>query len=225
MDSVFNDKASLVLRKMLENPTKSWVAKDFIEDANIGYAWAARVLSQLRNKGYLKGVARGRNASSTLRNAEELIQAWTQYYIFERNRSFVYYSPDENSLPKIKRFFNEAKYKEAYALTLHSGANLITNHVRQENVYLYLDPNRFEEISLELRKALDLKELKEGGNIYLIQPYYKNSVFFGVQTIKGYRVVSNLQLYLDLYHSPQRGREHAEYLLRTLKEEGKSLGE
>ncbi|OGQ05617.1 MAG: hypothetical protein A2W61_06965 [Deltaproteobacteria bacterium RIFCSPLOWO2_01_44_7] len=224
MDSVFNDKASLVLRKMLEYPTKSWVAKDFIEDTNIGYAWAARVLSQLRNKGYLKGVARGRNASSTLRNAKELVQAWTQYYTFERNRTFAYYSPDENIPSKTKRFFNEAKYKEGYALTLHSGANLVTNHVRQENAYFYLDPNRFDEISLELRKALDLKELKKGGNVYFIQPYYKNSVFFGAQKIGGYRVVSNLQLYLDLYHFPQRGREHAEYLLRTLKEEGKNLG-
>src|SRR3989338_7454873 len=193
MDSVFNDKASLVLRKMLEYPTKSWVAKDFIEDTNIGYAWAARVLSQLRNKGYLKGVARGRNASSTLRNAKELVQAWTQYYTFERNRTFAYYSPDENIPSKTKRFFNEAKYKEGYALTLHSGANLVTNHVRQENAYF-------------------------------IQPYYKNSVFFGAQKIGGYRVVSNLQLYLDLYNFPQRGREHAEYLLRTLKEEGKNLG-
>lgn len=225
MDSVFNDKASLVLRKMLGKPAKSWVSKDFIEDANIGYAWAARVLSQLRSKGYLKGVARGRNASSILRNAGELIQAWTQYYTFERNRFCVYYSPDQNVLSKIKRFLNEAKYKEGYALTLHSGANLITNYVRQENVYFYLDPNRFDEISLELRGALDLKELKKGGNIYCIQPYYRNSVFFGAQILKGYRVVSNLQLYIDLYHFPQRGREHAEYLLRTLKEEGKNIGE
>jgi len=225
MQNTFNDKASLVLRKMLQDPTMPAVAKDFIEDANIGYAWAARILSQLRNRGYLKGVSRGRNASSTLRNAEELIQAWTQHYKFEQNRSSVYYSPDENILPKIKRFFNETKYKEGYALTLHSGANLITNHVRQDNVYLYLDPTHFDEISLELRKALDLKELKEGGNIYLINPYYKNSVFFGAQKIKGYRIVSNLQLYLDLYYFPQRGREQAEYLLRILKEEGKSLGE
>lgn len=225
MNPVFNDKASLVLRKMLGNPSKPWVAKDFMEDANIGYAWAARVLSQLRNKGYLKGIARGRNASSTLRNTEDLIQEWTQYYTFEQNRSFVYYSPDGNILPRIKRFFNETKYKEDYALTLHSGANLITNHVRQENIYFYLDPTHFEEISLELRKKLDLKELKKGGNIYFINPYYKNSVFFGVQRIGGYRIVSNLQLYLDLYHFPQRGREHAAYLLRTLKEEGKNLGE
>lgn len=225
MRFIFNDKASLVLRKMLQDPTESWVAKDFLEDKNIGYAWAARVLSQLRSKGYLKGVARGRNASSILRNEKELIQVWTEHYKFEQNRSAVYYSPDKNILPQIKQFFNEAKYKEGYALTLHSGANLITSHVRQDNIALYLDPTHFEEISLELRKRLDLKELKEGGNIYFIQPYYKNSVFFGVQKIKGYRIVSNLQLYLDLYHFPQRGREHAEYLLRTLKEEGRNLGE
>ncbi len=74
---------------------------------------------------------------------------------------------------------------------------------------------------MDLRQTLDLKELKRGGNFYLIRPYYKNSVFFNNQKVKGYNVVSDLQLYLDLYNFPQRGRDHAQYLLKTLKEEGK----
>ena len=81
----------------------------------------------------------------------------------------------------------------------------------------------FRNISLDLRQALDLKELKKGGNFYLIKPYYKSAVFFNTQTIKGYNVASDLQLYLDLYNFQQRGRDHAEYLLKTLKEEGKNI--
>ena len=88
-----------------------------------------------------------------------------------------------------------------------------------------MDPFHFDEILGALRLELDLKELKKGGNICLTKPYYKNSVFFGVQIIRGYPVVSNLQLYLDLYHFPQRGREHAEYLLRVLREGGKTIGQ
>jgi hypothetical protein len=71
--------------------------------------------------------------------------------------------------------------------------------------------------------ALDLKELRNGGNVHLIYPYYKRSVFHGARKIKGYNVVSNLQLYLDLFHFPARGREHADYLLKILKEKGEHL--
>jgi len=48
-------------------------------------------------------------------------------------------------------------------------------------------------------------------------------VFFHSQKIKKYRIVSNLQLYLDLYHFQPRGREHADYLKNSLEEEGINL--
>jgi hypothetical protein len=76
---------------------------------------------------------------------------------------------------------------------------------------------------LDIRQKLDLKELVRGGNIHLIHSFYKNSVFFNAQKIKGYTVVSNLQLYLDLYHFQPRGREQAEYLKNLLEEKGRKL--
>ena len=126
-------------------------------------------------------------------------------------------------LPRLKDYFGAKKLAGGYALTLHTGANLITNYVNTQAVYCYLRSEHFNEISLDLRQALELKELKKGGNVYLIRPYYKNSAFFNIRLIKGYNVVSDLQLYLDLYNFPQRGREHAQFLLKTIKEEGKNF--
>jgi hypothetical protein len=88
-----------------------------------------------------------------------------------------------------------------------------------------LRSENWEKDILELQQQLDLKELVRGGNVHLIQPYYKNSMFYGIQLIKGYIVVSNLQLYLDLYNFKPRGREHVEHLKKVLKEKGKSLYE
>jgi len=223
MKPVFSDKASLVLRQMLRYPHREWVVRDFEKELGVGRGWAAKVLALLRGKGYLEGEARGRAAFAVLRNAEELIQEWVRHYDFALNKMHAYYTPDAGLLPKIKQFFNRETKGKAYALTLHTGANLITNFVRSPNIYLYLDPADFKNVRLGLRQALDLKELKSGGNVYLIEPYYKESVFFGLQKVKGYPVVSYLQLYLDLYHFPERGREHAEYLERVVKEEGKQL--
>ena len=108
-------------------------------------------------------------------------------------------------------------------MTLHTGANLITSFVRTEEVFIYLNLQDWKKDILDIRQKLDLKELVRGGNIHLIHPFYKNSVFFNTQKIKGYTVVSNLQLYLDLYHFQPRGREQAEYLNNLLEEKGEKL--
>lgn len=158
-----------------------------------------------------------------LQNKEELLEEWLKVYKFELNEAHLYYSTREDILPRLKEYFAGKKEPNKYALTLHTGANLITSYVNTQTIYCYLPVEDFKRASLDLRQVLDLKELKTGGNFYLINPYYKSATFFNTQVIKGYNVVSNLQLYLDLYHFLQRGRDHAEYLLKTLKEEGKSI--
>lgn len=223
MKTIFSDKATIVIRAMLSQSDKKWVSRDFEKEFGVGRARAATVLSILRKKGYVGGIRSGRLSYSVLKNRKRLLDEWLKFYSFELNKTHLYYSPYEDILPRLKDFFETKKLPTDYALTLHTGANLITNYVNTPVVYCYLRSEKFNGISLDLRQTLDLKELKKGGNFYLIRPYYKNGVFLNNQTIKGYNVVSNLQLYLDLYSFPQRGRDHAQYLLKTLKEEGKKI--
>jgi hypothetical protein len=58
-------------------------------------------------------------------------------------------------------------------------------------------------------KELDLRSAPQGANLVLMLPYYKHSVFYDFQEIDGIRVVSDIQLYLDLYSYAVRGREQA----------------
>lgn len=220
MRTIFSDKATIVIRAMLSQPKKKWVARDFKKEFDVGRARAAAVLSVLRKKGFVGGIHSGRLAHSVLQNKKDLLSEWLKFYSFELNEAHLYYSPHGDVLPRLKNFFEAKKLPNEYALTLHTGANLITNYVNTPAVYCYLRNEKFNEVSLDLRQALDLKELKKGGNYYLIKPYYRNGVFLNNRIIKGYNVVSDLQLYLDLYNFPQRGRDHAHYLLKTLKEEG-----
>ena len=48
--------------------------------------------------------------------------------------------------------------------------------------------------------------------MFFLQPYYRHSYSFGDQKINGLWMVSDLQLYLDLYNYPIRGPEQAEFL-------------
>ena len=223
MKILLSDKAAIIIRAMLSQPDRKWVARDFEKEFGVGRARAATVLSALRAKGFVGGIRSGRLGHSVLQNKEELLEEWIKAYKFELNETHLYYSAHEDVLSRLKEYYATKNDPKEYALTLHTGANFITHYVNTPTVYCYLRNENFRDISLDLRQALDLKELKKGGNFYLIKPYYKNAVFFNNQTIKGYNVVSDLQLYLDLYSFPQRGREHALYLLKTLKEEGKNL--
>lgn len=223
MKILLSDKAATIIRTMLSQPDRKWVARDFEKEFGVGRARAATVLSTLRGKGFIGGIRSGRLAHSVLQNKKELLDEWLKVYKFELNETHLYYSSHEDVLSRLKNYFVAKNQPRGYALTLHTGANFITHYVNTPTVYCYLPSENFRDISLDLRQALDLKELKKGGNFYLIKPYYKNAVFFNNQTIKGYNVVSNLQLYLDLNNFPQRGRDHSQYLWKTLKEEGKSF--
>ena len=224
MKTIFSDKATIVIRAMLSQPERKWVARDFGKKFNVGRSRAAAILAILRKKGFVGGIRSGRLAHSTLLNKKSLLDEWLKSYSFELNKICLYYSSYGNILPRLRNYFEKKGLANGYALTLHTGANFITSYVNTQAVYCYLKDEDFNKVSLDLRQALNLKELKKGGNFYLIKPYYKNSVFFNTQQIKGYNVVSDLQLYLDLYNFPQRGREHARYLLKILKEEGKNFG-
>ncbi len=222
---VFQDKASLVVRAMLKQPRRPWVARDFVKECGLSIGLVSKVLKELRYKGFIKGTDRGRLAEAVLRNEDEIVKQWTNFYTMEKNKAIVLYAEEGSILKRLGTYFKSKVEKEApYALTLHSGANLTTGYVRDSNTYFYLRPTRFKETVLKLREVLNLKELKQGGNVIIYEPHYKNSAFFGLRSIKGFPVVSDLQLYLDLYNFPQRGLEQAEMLAKTLKEKGKNIG-
>ena len=219
MKNIFADKASLVLRKMFQNPEKKWVVRDFTGPGGVSLGMSQEVLKAMEKKGYIERIKKGPNSYAILTNQEKLISDWLEEYSFDQNVIDTYYSANKNILNKFRKVLKENQY----ALTLHTGANLITSFVRTEDIFIYLNLKNWKKDILDIRQKLDLKELVRGGNIHLIHPFYKNSIFFNTQKIKGYTVVSNLQLYLDLYNFQPRGREQAEHLRNLLEEKGRKL--
>ena len=70
------------------------------------------------------------------------------------------------------------------------------------------------EIAVRLIRAcreLGLHTVEFGGNVHLLRPY-DEGVFYRLRSPQGIAVVGNIQLYLDLYKYPARGREQAEFL-------------
>lgn len=218
--NIFADKATLILRKMLQEPQRKWVVRDFNGPEGVSLGLAQQVLEIMAQKGYVERIKKGPDSYTLLTYPDKLIKEWTDVYKFELNFVNTYYTHNKDILKRMKSVLKD----RPYALTLHAGANLSTSYVKTDHIYVYLNTDNWDKDILSIRQKLDLKELVQGGNVHFIKPYYKTSAFANKQMIEGYFVVSNIQLYLDLYHFQPRGREQAEFLKEQIEGKGKNLG-
>ena len=217
--NVFADKASLVLRAMLHEPGRKWVLRDFVTEFDISLGLAQAVIETVRSRGYGEGIRRGPDSYAVLTNPDLLISDWLKAYSFEQNTVRTFYFPGGDVLKRIKA----ALIGLPYGLTLHSGANLLTSWVQTDDFHIYLEGERHAELLTHVRQLLGLRQLVRGGNIHIVQPFYKRSVFYKAKEIGGIQVVSNLQLYLDVHSFKPRGAEHAERLKEVVQERGELL--
>lgn len=217
----FTDKVALLFLLLLSDPGRKWHVHDFRQEG-ISMGWASEILSALRDSHLVEREYRGKFSYTTLVSPQRLIGAWTERYSFSMNRKYSFRSRQENVLAELKTAYkNEGK--PLYALTLHSGANLLAPYVKSTAVHAYLEPKSFGRTLPLLKKALNLKQVMDGGTIHFYEPFCKEAVFKNTRMVRGFRVVSNLQLYLDLFHHGLRGYEHSTHLKHTLEERGISL--
>ena len=93
------------------------------------------------------------------------------------------------------------------AFTLHAGASLVAPFTRFPDVHVYLK----EPLTDTLLQAMQLERIELGGTVHVIAPY-DEGVLHHRQLLDQLPVVCNMQLYLDLFQHPTRGKEAAEFL-------------
>lgn len=209
VQNVFSPMASRVVRILLINPKKDWSILGLSKEAKTAYGYTHRLVNALLKMGLCRKTEANR---IVVANASELLTRWASYYDFALlNKVNAYYSLDEDLDRFVRKLSAASGHDLRYALTLQAGAALISPYVRPANIHLYVDPETLNE----WRKLLDLQLTELGGNVFLVEPY-DEAVFYKVQQRKGVRVVSNVQLYVDLYNYPARGREAAEHLRKAV---------
>ena len=225
MISIFTDKTTLILRQMLENPKKQWVIHDFSQrdepHLRVGQGRVAQVLNEMERLGYIERIKKGAYSNAVLSRPDRLLADWGRHYSFSQNEIHSYYSHDKTVGKIIHDYFQ--KRKILYGFTLHYGANLITRFVHTDDIHCYVQREVFQSVINDMQQKLDLKQLVSGGNVHFVIPCYAKSVFYSLRRIRGYSVVSNIQLYLDLLQYYPRGKEHAEYLMRVLQNKGEPI--
>ena len=212
--SLFSDKASLVIRSVLDDPGRPLRVRELSRELGLSPAWVSQVLRQLISAGYAARVGDG----SVISRPVDLLTDWAESYRFERRndlRSFFCDAPNPQQV--ISRVASAPTHGVGrYALTLHAGASLVAPFSEFHEVHIYIDSSALRDATeRQWIEALGLQPVEAGGNVYLTWPYYKEGAFYGRRNINGIWVASDIQLYIDLYNYPIRGREQAEYLMRN----------
>ena len=202
----FSDKASLILRELLKNSNRQWGIRELAQKLALDPGYVSRMAKSLEESGY---VARS-NRKLNIRSPKEILEDWVRIYDLKKNElnPFFIQATSVDSILQHLRKIKIAKEKK-YALSVQAGASLAAPHAVYKEVHLYVE-NR--QSIKHFIKELDLRSAPQGANLVLMLPYYKHSVFYDFREINGLRVVSDIQLYLDLYSYPVRGREQAAYL-------------
>lgn len=202
----FSDKASLVVRSLMDSPQRRGI-RNLARELALTAGYVSKVVQQLDRGGY---IAKGSGGVS-LRHVDALLDDWVHAYrgrepVFSATY-FVAAPSAQELLARLSR--SKVASTDRYALTAQAGAHLVAPHADFDRVDVYV---RGEHDAEPIARQLDARPAHRGANLLIMIPYYRISAFFGCQRVQGLVVTSDLQLYLDLYDFPVRGREEAEHL-------------
>lgn len=210
----YSDRASLVVRRLLFASTRRrWSTSDLAQEAGVDTSTASRVLRELGRRELVRDErpGQGRKSSIWVPDPEKLLSDWAETYSWEDNAQLRVAAPVGSPRSFISRM-QEYFAGERWALTLQAGASLIAPHAKFDVIHAYVDGPE----SLEMFAFARGWDVTPGGKLSLLMPYYPHSTWDDLQTARGVPVVSTVQLVLDLWNYPVRGREQAAHLIETV---------
>ncbi len=210
----FADKASLILRVLFADRQRSWGIRELAREAGVAVGWASDIAKVLEQRFY---VSRDENSNVLLEDPILILEDWSHFYSYRKNRVVSFLSPSKSGsaiLKDLRLSLEDLRLGGSHAYSLLVAINLLFGYVRSDQIHLYIAAEKFESAVRALQSRLQLHRVSEGGNIHLMRPYYRSSFMFGSQRRRNVEIVSDIQLYLDLVDFPARGREAAELLVK-----------
>jgi len=202
----FSDKASLILRAMLKGGEHLWGVRELAQEIHLDPGYISRMAKELEGRNYIMRV----KSKLKLRDPEGILDDWVRNYSYKKNRLFGYFVMAESSADILEKLRNlDIPAGVDYALSVQAGASLVAPYAAFQEVHIYVGN---EKALAYFEKQLNLSKAEQGANLALMFPYYRHSVFYDSRIVKKLRIVSDLQLYLDLHRYPIRGLEQAEHL-------------
>ncbi len=203
--SLLAPKATRVIRALLLGAAESHRITELSETCSMSPAGVYFVVKLLETKGFVR---RDVGRRIVISEPRRLLLEWATNWTVEKSQAHRYFSFEKNPEQLIATLSETAKNLNIeHAFTGMAGASLVAPFTRYEDVWLYADDG-----AQRLSESLDLRPVSSGANVVILDPY-DGGVFVGAREIRGISVVSDVQLFVDLYTNPARGQEQAEQIL------------
>jgi len=201
----FSKRASLVLRALMEEPKRAWGVREIAGETGLSVGHASEVAQELVRRAY----ARDAQGRISLDSAAAVLRDWAGAYDWRKNgvTSFVVPFEHDEVAPKLQRVMDSAGV--SFAFTLLAGAERVAPHVQHGQTHLYVPAGKAAIAADVVREKLYGEPVSAGGTLHLLDPYYREGVFYGLRTVDEMPVVSPVQLFIDLVNYPLRGAEAA----------------
>jgi hypothetical protein len=207
---IYRGSSAQVLHALLLEPDREWHITDLARHAGVAASTAHQVCHFLEEELWMDKAGAGPRAVRTLREPGALIDAWAEAHSLAEyaHRRFHRWSQHP---AQLRRIVGDALTRHGieYALTLSSGAQLVAPHGTEGGHAWALVPASapIEEVA----RAAGLRAVEEGESVTLLATRDRSSLLFRRQ-VDDLWVASDIQLYLDLWAWPRRGKEQARHL-------------
>lgn len=202
--SLFAPRACRVLRVLLQGPLRSWRVAELADKSQVSLGWVSAVRQQLIAREWAIEERQGFRVSKP----DQVLEAWVaadQWNFRTTVRQYSLLLTDPNEIAKgLRNFLGDKQH----AFTQWFAGWLRHPYTLPPAVTAYVAEFP-EETAVE--KTLLARHVEQGGRLWLVRPR-DEGIFWPMQSVSGFTLVSDVQIYLDLRGAGQRGDEQAEEL-------------
>lgn len=206
--SLYSSKAERILRVLLTESKQNWKTETLAKTAKVSYGQVSKVKRLLADREWLTPSKYGIRLS----NPEVVLDEWATQYRFQRNKVSEYYAMTDIVEREYQLAEECQRQKIRFALTAFSGAARLAPSVRYQRVSAYVDGDPDA-----LADALGWKRVATGANVSILLPY-DEGIFYNTQDGSGLKIVTPVQIYLDLQHDRGRGQEAAQSIRKVIEQ-------
>lgn len=205
--SLFAPRATRVLRVLLQGPLRPWKVAELSESARVSLGWVSAVRQQLLAREWAAEEPRGLRMT----NPAAVLEAWMKADDWEKRTLTHEYSVLLHEPLELAEKLKEVLAGEPPVFTQWFAGWLRHPYTTPVIVTAYL--RKFPDDTLIKESLLGRRISGGSGRLRLVLPK-DEGVIYPSQTVQGFELVSDVQIYLDLQRAGLRAEEQAEELRR-----------
>ncbi|HEV2330101.1 MAG TPA: hypothetical protein VGY56_15065 [Verrucomicrobiae bacterium] len=205
--SLFAKRATRVLRVLLQGPLRPWRVTELAESARVSLGWVSAVRQQLLAHEWAAEEPGGLRVTKP----GAVLDAWVKADDWKKRTSTHEYSVLHPDPLELAEKLKDALQDEPPVFTQWFAGWL--RHAYATPVVVTAYVRRFPDEALIKDKLLGRRVSTGGGGLRLILPK-DEGVLHPIQNLRGFQLVSDVQIYLDLQGAGLRGEEQAEEIRR-----------